>query len=200
MSEVENTVPSKVYPDSTFKFPSFLVNFSNASAYPPWKPVDTKKETTQVFKFGFYTTVGAYAWLYLWKRTTFKIGLPATVIAFATTATAAKGMITNLRETNDGWNTFWAVGAGNLVCLSAGFKSMPAKNKILTGLSGAAITAIIDHAYWAQSTSFAGRDAKYVGANTDDNLEKQQFWDIWKRRPLSQTVEELGVGRGILKP
>lgn len=198
MSE-QGDAEQRIVPDSTFKWPRPFGNVSNASAYPPWKPVDTKKETSQVFRFTFYTTVGAYAWLYLWKRTTFKIGLPMTVVAFATVATASKGMITNLREKNDGWNTFWGIGMGNLVCLSAGFKSMPAKHKVLTGVSGAAIAALLDHWSWSQSTSYAGRDAKHVMANTGEELPKQQFWDIWRRRPLSQTVEEMGSGRGIFK-
>ncbi|KAK6202640.1 uncharacterized protein RJT21DRAFT_20940 [Scheffersomyces amazonensis] len=201
MSEpIEATTTEVVYPDSTFKFPNPLANFTNASAYPPWKPVDTKKQTLQVFKFGFYTTVGAYAWLYLWKRTTFKIELPLAAVGFFTVATGTKGIITNLREKNDGWNTFWAVGAGNLACLTVGFRSMPPKHKVLTGIFGASVTALLDHAYWAQSTSSAGQNVKYLPANTDDEVDKQQFWDVWKRRPLSQTVESLGAGRGIFKP
>lgn len=198
MSEQGDT-EQRIVPDSTFKWPRPFGNLTNASAYPPWKPVDTKKETSQIFRFTFYTTVGAYAWLYFWKRTTFKIGLPMTVVTFATVATASKGMITNLREKNDGWNTFWGIGLGNLVCLTAGFKNMPAKHKALTGISGAAIAAFLDHWSWSQSASFAGRDTKHVMANTGEELPKQQFWDVWRRRPLSQTVEEMGSGRGIFK-
>lgn len=190
----------RTFPDSTFKLPTPFVNLTNASAYPKWEPVDTKKETSQIFRLTFYTTVGAYAWLYLWKRTTFKIGLPLTVVGFATVATATKGMVTNLREKNDAWNTFIAVGTGNLACLTAGFKTMPLKHKVLTGISGAAITAFLDHCSWSQSPTFGGRDTKHVMANTEEVLPKQQFWDVWRRRPLSQTVEELGEGRGIFKP
>lgn len=191
----ENT---RVFPDATHKWPTPFVNFANASAYPKWSPVDTKKETTRVFKLGFYTTVGAYTWLYLFKRTSFKVGLPFTVVGFATVATAAKGIVTNLREKNDGWNTFWAVGAGNLAVLSVAFKSMPLKHKIMTGVSGAAVAAVLDHFSWAQSASYAGKDAKHAAGN--EKLENtQQFWDVWRRRPLSQTVEALGEGRGIFK-
>lgn len=189
----------RVYPDSTNKWPSPLVNFANASAYPKWEPVDTKKETLQVFRLTFYTTVGAYAWLYMWKRTTFKVGIPLAVSGFATVATATKGIVTNLRGKNDGWNTFWAVGAGNLACLTVGFKSMPVKQKIMTGIAGAALTAVVDHISWSQSPSFASRDVKFAAANTGDELPQQGFWDVWKRRPLSQTVEALGEGRGIFK-
>lgn len=192
--------PQRVIPDSTFKFPSPFVNLTSAAGYPAWEPVDTRKETTQVFKLTFYTTVGAYAWLYLWRRTTFKVGIPLTVVGFATVATAVKGISTNLREKNDAWNTFLGVGAGNLACLTAGFKSMPVKHKILTGLGGAALTALVDHVSWSQSPSFGGRDTKHAFANTDETFEKQKFWDVWRRRPLSQTVEELGAGRGIFKP
>lgn len=200
VSPVEGEVAVKTYPDSTFKFPSPLVNLTGANGYPKYEPIDTKKETLQIFRLTFYSTVGAYAWLYLWKRTTFKVGVPLTVVGFSTVAVATRGIITNLREKRDGWNTFWAVGAGNLACLTVGFKNMPVKHKILTGLGGAALTAFIDHCSWSQSPSFGGRDTKHVMANTGEDLPKQQFWDVWRRRPLSQTVEELGQGRGIFKP
>lgn len=191
---------AKAFPDATFKLPSPFVNLTSASAYPAYEPVDTKKNTLRVFRLTFYTTVGAYAWLYLWKRTTFKVGIPLSFVGFATVATFAKGSIVNLREKNDAWNTFFAVGAGNLACLTVGFKQMPAKHKVLTGLTGAALTAFADHCLWSQSPSYAGRDTKHVMANTEEDLHKQQFWDVWRRRPLSQTVEELGEGRGIFRP
>ncbi|CAK7905480.1 hypothetical protein CAAN1_29S00166 [[Candida] anglica] len=199
MSE-EGTVAARAFPDSTFKWPRPFGNLSNASAYPPFTPVDTKKRTSQVFKFSFYTTAGAYAWLYVWRRSTFKLGLPATVIAFATVATGAKAMITNIREKNDGWNTLWGVAAGNLTVLTVGFKSMPLKHKILTGVSGAVAAAFVDHFRWSQSTSSAYTDVTYEKANTDADLPQQKFWDVWQRRPLSQTVDQLGEGRGFLKP
>lgn len=195
MAEVER----KVFPDSTHKWPTPFVNFGNASAYPKWEPVDTRKKTMQVFRFGFYSTVGAYAWLYLFKRTTFKLSLPLSIAGFATVATATKGIVTNLREKNDGWNTFWAAATGNLALLSIGFKNMPVKHKVLSGVAGACAVAVVDHVSWAQSASFAGRHTTYADANVDE-LPKQQFWDVWKRRPLSQTVDSLGEGRGILKP
>lgn len=187
-------------PDATNKWPKPFVNFGNASAYPKWEPVDTQKKTLQVLRLGLYTTFGAYAWLYLWRRSTFKVGVPLTFTAFATVAVGTKGVVTNLREKNDGWNTFWAVGAANLACLTAGFKQMPAKHKVMSGISGAFLAAAIDHFWWAQSASFVGRDVKYLNANTDEPIEnKQEFWDVWRRRPMSQTVELLGVGRGIYK-
>lgn len=192
--------PVAALPDSTFKWPRPFGNLSNASAYPPFEPVDTRKRTLQVFRFSFYTTAGAYAWLYVWKRTTFKLALPATVIAFATVATGTKAMITNLREKNDGWNTLWGVAAGNLTVLTVGFKSMPVKHKAMTGVAGAVAAAFADHFRWSQGISSAYTDAKYVKSNTEEELPKQQFWDVWQRRPMSQTIEELGVGRGVLKP
>lgn len=192
------TEQQKAYPDSTFKVPNPFVNLTNASAYPKWEPIDTRGETAKIFKFSFYSTIGAYAWLYIWKRTTFKLEIPLTVVGFTTVATASKSMIANLREKNDGWNTFWAVGLGNLVVLSAGFRNMPVKHKILTGFSGAMVTGLINHWAWAQSTSFPGRDVKHY--LSQDDVPKQEFWDVLRRRPLSQTVQELGVGRGVLKP
>ena len=189
-----------VVPDSTNKWPRPFANLANALAYPAYEPVDTKKKTMQIFRFSFYTTAGAYAWLYFFRRNTFKIGLPAAVIGFATVATFTKASVTNLREKNDGWNTFLGVGAGNLAILTVGFNSMPVKHKVLTGFGGAALAAFLDHFRWAQSTSSAFTHASYAKANTEEELPKQQFWDVWLRRPLSQTVEELGQGRGILKP
>lgn len=189
-----------VLPDSTNKWPTPFVNFANASAYPKWEPVDTQKRTLQVMRLGLYSTFGAYAWLYIWRRTTFKLGLPLTLTAFATIAVGTKGVVTNLREKNDGWNTFWAIGAANLTVLSAGFKQMPAKHKVMSGLSGALLASAVEHLWWSQSTSFVGRDVKYMTGNAEEPVDhNQNFWDVWKRRPMSQTVEALGVGRGIFK-
>ncbi|GEQ66649.1 hypothetical protein JCM33374_g312 [Metschnikowia sp. JCM 33374] len=146
----------RVFPDSTNKWPTPFANLFSSHAYPKWEPVDTAKQTKQVFKFGFYTTAGAYAWLFLWKRTTFKLELPMVVTGFATVAVAARGISANLREKNDGWNTFWAVAAGNATVLTAGFRQMPLKQKVMGGVSGACLTALAEQIMWAQSASSAG--------------------------------------------
>ena len=138
----------RVFPDSTNKWPTTFSNLLSSQAYPKWEPIDTAKQTKQVFKFGFYTTAGAYAWLYLWKRTTFKLELPMVVTGFATVAVAGRGIAANLRETNDGWNTFWGVLAGNAAVLTAGFRSMPLKQKLMTGISGACLTALAEQIMW----------------------------------------------------
>ena len=187
-------------PDASYKYPNPLANFTKGLGYPEWQPIDTKKEVGQIYRFGFYSTVGAYAWLYFWKRTTFKLELPLSVIGFFSIAKGVQDSIANIREINDCWNTFWGLTAANTVVLSAGFRSMPPKHKIITGALGTSIATILDRAYWAQSTSSPRLDAKYELANTNENLPKQQFWDVWQRRPITQTVEELGVGRGIFKP
>ncbi|KAF8003318.1 hypothetical protein METSCH_A05610 [Metschnikowia aff. pulcherrima] len=190
----------RVFPDSTNKWPTPFSNLFSAHAYPKWEPVDTAKQTKLVFKFGFYTTAGAYAWLYMWKRTTFKLELPMVVTGFATVAVAARGISANLREKNDGWNTFWAVAAGNAAVLTAGFRQAPLKQKIMGGLSGACLAALMEQIMWAQSASSAEQHTRFAAANTGEELPKQEFWDVLKRRPLSQTVDALGVGRGIFKP
>ncbi|KAM9900708.1 hypothetical protein OXX80_001469 [Metschnikowia pulcherrima] len=190
----------RVFPDSTNKWPTPFSNLFSAHAYPKWEPVDTAKQTKSVFKFGFYTTAGAYAWLYMWKRTTFKLELPMVVTGFATVAVAARGISANLREKNDGWNTFWAVAAGNAAVLTAGFRQAPLKQKIMGGLSGACLAALMEQIMWAQSASSAEQHTRFAAANTGEELPKQEFWDVLKRRPLSQTVDALGVGRGIFKP
>ncbi|OBA23818.1 hypothetical protein METBIDRAFT_36171 [Metschnikowia bicuspidata var. bicuspidata NRRL YB-4993] len=190
----------RVYPDSTNKWPTPFKNMLSSQTYPKWEPVDTAKQTKQVFKFGFFSVAGAYAWLYLWKRTTFKLELPMVVTGFATVAVAARGITANLREKNDGWNTFWAVAAGNAAVLTAGFKLVPLKHKLMTGISGACVSALAEQIMWAQSASSAGQHTRFAAANTDEELPKQEFWDVLKRRPMSQTVDALGVGRGIFKP
>ncbi|EMG46680.1 hypothetical protein SBY92_005424 [Candida maltosa Xu316] len=187
-------------PTAAFKYPNPLANFSQGLGYPAWTPIDTKKEVGQLFRFGFYTTVGAYGWLYFFKRSTFKLGLPISALAFVTIAKGVQDSVANIRETNDCWNIFWGLSAANTVVLSAGFKSMPIKHKLITGILGTSVATILDRAYWAQSTSSPRLDAKYELANMNKDLPKQQFWDVWERKPISQTVEELGVGRGIFKP
>lgn len=187
-------------PDSSFKSPSPLANFSKGIGYPAWSPIDTQKEVGQILRFGLYSTVGAYAWLYFWKRTTFKLQIPLSVVAFFGVARGVQDSVANIRETNDCWNTFWGLTAANAVVLSAGFKNLPAKHKVITATLGTAVATILDRAYWAQSTTSPRLDAKYELANENEKLPKQQFWDVWQRRPITQTVEELGVGRGIFKP
>ena len=94
-------------PDASYKYPNPLANFTKGLGYPEWQPIDTKKEVGQIFRFGFYSTVGAYAWLYFWKRTTFKLELPLSVIGFFSIAKGVQDSIANIREINDCWNTFW---------------------------------------------------------------------------------------------
>ena len=48
MSE-QSDAEQRIVPDSRFKWPRPFGNLTSASAYPPWKPVDTKKETSQIF-------------------------------------------------------------------------------------------------------------------------------------------------------
>lgn len=187
-------------PNARNKGPTPFANFGAASGYPAWKPIDTQKRAFTVLRLGVYTTFGAYAWLYIWRRSTIKIAMPLAVTAFATVAVGTQGIIANLREKNDSWNTFVAVGAANLAVLSAGFKSMPAKHKLMSGVGGTVAATLVDRLLHAQSTSFLGRDIKYMTGNGEVTTEhNQEFWDVMKRRPMSQTVDMLGVGRGIFK-
>ncbi|CAK9438596.1 uncharacterized protein LODBEIA_P28200 [Lodderomyces beijingensis] len=195
--EVAEAVP---LPEAANKYPNPLANFSRGIGYPEWHPIDTRKQVSQLFKFGFYTTVGSYAFLYLWKRATFKIEIPASAVAFFCIAKGVQSSLANLREKNDCWDTFWGLAAANTIVLSAGFRSMPAKSKVITGVLGTSLATVIDRAYWAQSTSSPAKDVKYELGQINKDLPKQSFWDVWSRRPITQTVEELGVGRGIFKP
>ncbi|KAI3403848.1 hypothetical protein KGF56_003278 [Candida oxycetoniae] len=200
MSEKADSVGAVTFPDASNKYPNPLGNFSKGLGYPEWHPIDTRKQVSQLFRFGFYTTIGSYGFLYLWKRTTFKLEIPLSAVAFFTIAKGMQSSLANLREKNDCWNTFWGLATANTIVLTAAFKSMPPKHKILTGVFGTSLATIFDRAYWAQSTSNPSYNAKYESAQVDKDLPKQSFWDIWQRRPLTDTVQELGVGRGIFKP
>ncbi|WLF77854.1 hypothetical protein PVL30_001576 [Lodderomyces elongisporus] len=200
MPEQIEVVEVAPLPEAANKYPNPLGNFSRGLGYPDWHPIDTRKEVTQIFRFGFYSTVGAYAFLYIWKRATFKIEIPLSAVAFFTIAKGVQSSVANLREKNDCWDTFWGLTAANTIVLTTAFRSMPPKHKILTAAFGTSLGTIADRAYWAQSTSSAKANAKYELDQTDKDLPKQEFWDIWQRRPITQTVQDLGVGRGIFKP
>ncbi|CAI5758817.1 unnamed protein product [Candida verbasci] len=186
-------------PNSVDKYPNPLANFTKGIGYPKWEPIDTKKQVSQILRFGFYTTVGSYAWIYLWKRSTFKIGVPIAAVSFFAIAKGLQSSLANLREKNDSWNVFWALGAANTIVLTAGFKNLPPKHKLLSGIFGTCLVTLIDRAWWASATSSISKNANYELGQINKELPKQGFWDVWSRRPITQTVEELGIGRGIVK-
>lgn len=198
----DKTVMAEIvsYPDATFKLPTPFVNLGNSSAYPKWTPINTKEQTSKVFRFTFYSTVGAYAWLTIWKRTAFLLKMPLSAVAFLTTAVGVRSGLANLREKNDPWNVFWASVAGSTALATTSYRTLPVATRAWATFLSASVIALFEGTWYAQSASSAGQDLKNVLAGSETALEKQQFWDVWKRRPLSQTVEELGVGRGILKP
>ncbi|KAI5960299.1 uncharacterized protein KGF55_004591 [Candida pseudojiufengensis] len=175
------------------KYPNPLANFSRGIGYPQWKPIDTKKQVFELFKFGFYSTVGSYAFLYMWKRTTFKLTIPISAITFITVAKGIQSSLANLREKNDCWNIFWGLIGSNTLILSLGFKNMPPRTKIITGFLGTTAATIIDRAYWAQSASSPVKNAKYDLNQSNEKLTKQQFWDVWNRRPATETFQDLNV-------
>ncbi|KAI5953345.1 hypothetical protein KGF54_002716 [Candida jiufengensis] len=175
------------------KYPNPLANFSRGIGYPKWQPIDTKKQVSELFRFGFYSTVGSYAFLYLWKRTTFKLTIPISAITFITVAKGLQSSLANLREKNDCWNIFWGLTGANTLILSLGFKSMPPKVKIITGFLGTTAATIIDRAYWAQSTSSPVKNVRYELDQSNKDLTQQQFWDVWSRRPATETFEDLNV-------
>lgn len=126
--------------------------------------------------------------------------MPLSAVAFVTTAVGVRSGLANIRERNDPWNIFWGSVAGSTALATTSYRSLPVSTRAWATFLSASVLAIGEGTWYAQSASSAGQDVKQVLADSESALEKQQFWDVWRRRPLSQTVEELGVGRGIFKP
>jgi len=100
-----------------------------------------------------------------------------------------KTVSSNLRQKDDAWNT--AVGglfAGSMIGLTR--RTMPATLGYGTGL------AIIMFAVDYTQTSFSGQK----GDPTVDEVDRKTFLRKNRRRPIEETLSELGEGRGIYGP
>ncbi|CDR46584.1 CYFA0S24e00518g1_1 [Cyberlindnera fabianii] len=122
----------------------------------------------------------------------------ATIVLTATGYKFASCSLANLREKKDTLNEFYS-GA-----IAGGLASIFYKNMIKSvGFSfvGGCIAATV---FWsgtmvgnAQKSSHTLRGKgpdNHFKARASSDVERQGFWDVARRRPLSQTLEELGEG------
>ncbi|KAG7662083.1 uncharacterized protein J8A68_004345 [[Candida] subhashii] len=195
----EKVLDISTLPKSVDRYPNPLANLTRGVGYPAWTPIDTKGETWRIFRFGFMTTATTYALAYFWRRVAFSLQQPAILVSMFTIVKGVRSSLANIREKNDIWNTFWAFGAANTAVMTVGFKNIPVKHRIMSAVGFTCLTSVIEATWYAQSTSSIGKNFTFKVANAEGD-EKQEFWDVWMRRPLSATIEDLGVGRGILKP
>ncbi|ODV90021.1 hypothetical protein CANCADRAFT_99630 [Tortispora caseinolytica NRRL Y-17796] len=99
----------------------------------------------------------------------------------------------NLREKEDGWNeTIGGAAAGCVVAF---------KRRTVGALFGYPLlfATTIGLLQWTGGKLSMGERAPMYAPDSvlDTKYEKQGFWEIVHRRPLSQTISELGEGRGI---
>lgn len=112
----------------------------------------------------------------------------------------SSSMLSNLREKKDTANEFYAG------LIAGAFAGAPTRSLVkASGWSffGGVVAALV---YW--SGSIVGQTSTssyaYRGKGAENNfepksdIERQGFWDVMRRRPLSQTLEELG--QGAFKP
>lgn len=128
------------------------------------------------------------------------VGLPVALGTYA----FCTGSLYNLQEGSTASAEFVSAGLASFIGLSIGsIKS----NKFGKSLGMAVFFAI---ANWAGGLGGLGVNSykshqqrgelRKQKSQDDDWTHQQGFWDVIYRRPLSQTVEVLGEGRGILKP
>ncbi|KAF2717640.1 hypothetical protein K431DRAFT_341203 [Polychaeton citri CBS 116435] len=95
----------------------------------------------------------------------------------------------NLRQKEDTWNTTWGgLVAGGVLGLR--FRSAPA----VLGYGGALAVIV---------SAFAFTGGKLVGNKADpsvDEVARKEYLRKNRRRPIEQTINELGEGRGIYGP
>lgn len=125
-------------------------------------------------------------------------GLWGMIVLVSGSYKLASSMLSNLREKKDTLNEFYA-GA-----IAGAIAGSPTKSLVKASgwsFAGGVVAALV---YW--SGSIVGQAATsshaYRGVGAQNNFkpkdshysERQGFWDVLRRRPLSQTLEELGEG------
>ncbi|RLV92109.1 hypothetical protein JA1_003433 [Spathaspora sp. JA1] len=190
-------------PNATFKLKAPLANFSSGIGYAPYKPFDTKEDTKKVFRFSFYTVTGSYVLLYMWRRVKFNLRLPLAAVGFSTLFTGFHHALGNIREKNDSWNSFWGGFVGAATSFQIFYRHVPVNRQVMSTLAIAGLISVFDRAKQAQSTSTVAKEFSYrtkLESEAEPEKDTGGFWEVKQRRPLSETVERLGVGRGIFRP
>ncbi|CAN6605912.1 hypothetical protein TRVA0_003S00738 [Trichomonascus vanleenenianus] len=115
--------------------------------------------------------------------------------AVGTAYTAVEAITANLTESDSAWSTFYGGAAAGGI-MGTAYKSV---SKVIGG--AIAVGAILSFAHW--SGNFTGYGRKQAQENSRGEaieIEKgnrQGFFDVVHRRPLSQTIDELG---DLVKP
>jgi hypothetical protein len=123
-------------------------------------------------------------------------GLWSMIVLVSGTYKLSSSVLSNLREKKDTLNEFYAGAIAGAVA------GLPTKSLVKASgwsFAGGIITALV---YWSGSIVGQAKTSSYahrgVGAENNfkpkSDVQKQEFWDVLRRRPLSQTLEELGEG------
>ena len=110
----------------------------------------------------------------------------------------ASSVLSNLREKKDTLNEFYA---GLVAGAVAGLPTKSLVKAAGWSFAGGVITGLV---YWSGSIvgQLGSSSYAYRGVGVENNFkpkpvdeaQRQGFWDVLRRRPLSQTLEQLGEG------
>lgn len=190
--------PAIKYPSPTF----------NTPAQTQYKPVNTWAVTKDAVKFasiaGLLTVAAGNA---VSKERLGPMGvftksgkLWGLMILVAGSYRFTGASLANLRKENDSWNEFFAGS------VAGAFTAAPTGQLVKVVGTSLGTAVLVGGVFWCgsflgntESSSFAQRgEGLENGFEIKKDLEKQGFWDVSRRRPLSQTLEQLGDG--VFKP
>jgi hypothetical protein len=172
-----------------------------------YKPVDTWAETNKAFKIS--SGVGLIVAATLNAVRTEKVGALGVIthsggVLFALIVGGSSYKFfscasTNLRQKDDAINHFYAGNLTGAIVGSALTKKLVPTVGIALGLG---ISGFLVHWCGGLTGAYGDSAGKARGFGLDNNftpkksdvIEKQEFWEVARRRPLSQTLEKLGEG------
>ncbi|KAH3674372.1 hypothetical protein WICMUC_003359 [Wickerhamomyces mucosus] len=122
------------------------------------------------------------------------------MVLVAGTYRFSSASIANLREKSDIWNEFIAG------LIAGGITAGPTKSLVKVIGTSWGTGSLIATIFWTGSFvgDFTNSSTQFRGEGLENkfeikkNVETQGFWDVSRRRPLSQTLQELG--QGAFKP
>lgn len=175
-----------------------------------YEPVDTITETTNTAMVSFLVgSIFAAAKNSTTKQLVGPWGIvknSGTAVAVLTIGGAAlefgKCVSSNLREKNDALNDFYGGLFGGAL-VGTYFKTV-SKTVGIAALSGTVAGLL---SWGGYSLNGLGKDSSHYSidkskpfAETTENAPKQGFWEMVYRRPLSQTIHDLGEQNVVFKP